>query len=72
MDTDKKIAAALAAVSMYLEAEQQAIYAQSAAGAAQPKAVTQGSLNIWGVSGRQAMMQMRNLMQMKSFHGTRF
>lgn len=74
MDTDKKIAAALAAVSMYLEAEQQALYAQAAAGAdaAQATAVSQSSMNIWGVSGRQAMMQMRNLMQMKSFHGTRF
>ena len=74
MDTDKKIAAALAAVSMYLEAEQQAVYAQAAAGAAaaQATAVSQSSMNIWGVSGRQALMQMRNMMQMKSFHGTRF
>jgi hypothetical protein len=70
MDTDKKIAAAIAAVSMYLEAEQQALYAQAAAD--QPPAVTQRSMNIWGVGGRQAMMQMRNLMQMKGFHGSRF
>jgi len=73
MALDKKIAAAMAAVSMYLEAEQQALYAQAAAGAeaAQAPAATQRSLNIWGVSGRQAMMQMGNLMQMKGFHGSR-
>ena len=31
----------------------------------------QVSLNLWGISGRQAQMQMRNLMQMKAFHGVR-
>ena len=71
MEIDKKIAAAIAAVSMYLEAEQQALYAQAAADAAQAPAVTQHSTNIWGVSGRQTMMQMRNLMQMKGLHGSR-
>lgn len=74
MEIDKKIAAAIAAVSMYLEAEQQALYAQAAAGAdaARAPAASQRSMNIWGVGGRQAMMQMRNLMQMKGFHGSRF
>lgn len=28
-------------------------------------------LNTWGMSGRQAQMQLRNLMQIKAFHGTR-
>ena len=43
MGTDKKKAAAIAAVQ----------------------------IRLWGLSGRQAMMQMGNLMQMKSFHGGR-
>ena len=73
MGTDKKTAAAIAAVMMHLEAEQQALAAQAAAAAGQGAApvVSQRALNIWGVSGRQAMMQMGNLMQMKSFHGGR-
>ena len=25
--------------------------------------------NLWGMSGRQAQMQLRNMMQLKAFHG---
>jgi len=25
--------------------------------------------NLWGISGRQAQMQLRNMMQLKAFHG---
>jgi hypothetical protein len=73
METDKKIAAAIAAVTMYLDAEQQALAAQAAAAAGEtgPEKVSPRALNVWGVSGRQALMQMGNLMQMKSFHGGR-
>ena len=62
---EKKMAAAMAAVSAYMQQEQEA-YQDKLAAAAKPKA---GELpNLWGQSGRQAMAQMRNLMQIKAFH----
>jgi len=38
----------------------------------QPPAPAPVAINLWGLSGRQAMMQMRNQMQMRGFHGARF
>ncbi len=68
MDKDKKQAAAIAAVTLYLKAEQEAAAMQAAA-AAQLPAVAHAAppLKVWGLSGRQAQMQMRNMMQMKTF-----
>jgi hypothetical protein len=63
---EKKMAAALAAVSAYMQQEQEA-YAEALAGAAEPKAPLVETANHWGQSGRQSMMAMRNLMQMKAF-----
>ena len=62
---EKKMAAALAAVSAYMQQEQE-VYQEKLA-AAEPK-TAHGALNLWGQSGRQAMGQMRNLMQLKAFH----
>jgi hypothetical protein len=62
---EKKMAAALAAVSAYMQQEQEA-YAEALAAAAEPKPPAVDS-NLWGQSGRQSMMAMRNLMQMKAF-----
>ena len=67
MAPDRKKAAAIAAVMNYIKSEEEMICAQAAAG---PQAAGPVSVNLWGVSGRQAMMQMRNLMQLRSFHGT--
>ncbi len=61
---EKKIAAAMAAVTAYL--------AQEAAAAAQPcepddtPAPVQ-PMRLWGISGRSAQMQNRTLMQMRTF-----
>ena len=68
MDKEKKQAAAIAAVTLYLKAEQEAAAMQAAA-AAQLPSVSQAAppLKVWGLSGRQAQMQMRNMMQMKTF-----
>ena len=75
MVLEKKKAAALAAVTYYIESEEEMLLAQAAAGrggvqpvAARPSA----AINLWGLSGRQAMMQMRNQMQMRGFHGAHF
>lgn len=74
MEIDKKMAAALAAVMQYIQSEEEMVVAQAMAGrsGAQPTAPASVSISPWGVSGRQAMMQMRNLMQMRGFHGARF
>ncbi|MBU2620936.1 MAG: hypothetical protein KKD92_01280 [Proteobacteria bacterium] len=77
MDKKAKIAAAIsAAVTNYIRIEEEslmmdqgALFAgQSASGGAQ---VTLPVINIWGFSGRQAIMQTRNLMQMKAFSRSR-
>ena len=73
MVLDKKMAAALAAVTYYIESEEEMALAQAAAGrgGVQPAASAAVAINLWGLSGRQAMMQMRNQMQMRGFHGSR-
>jgi hypothetical protein len=74
MVLDKKKAAALAAVTYYIESEEEMVLAQAAAGRSgvQPAARPPAAINLWGLSGRQAMMQMRSQMQMRGFHGARF
>ena len=64
---EKKMAAALAAVSAYMQQEQE-VYQDKLAAASAPPQAAMGTLNLWGHSGRQAMAQMRNLMQLKAFH----
>ena len=65
---EKKMAAALAAVNAYMQQEQEA-YAEAVAAAVEPVRARPPviELNLWGQSGRQSMMAMRNLMQMKAF-----
>ena len=67
MKKDKKMAAALAAVSATIKSEEEAALAAAPEMATRPGSLT--GLNLWGLSGRQSMMQMRNLMQLKSFSG---
>ena len=66
MDTDKKIAAAIAAVTAYLKTEEEMI-AMQAADTARAASAMPVAVNMWGISGRQAIMQIRNMMQMKAF-----
>jgi hypothetical protein len=75
----KKMAAALAAVTAYLKSEEEARmvsgdpYSQQgqAPGAVTVVEKIMVHQNPWGNSGRQAQMQMRSLMQLKSFHGAK-
>jgi len=62
---EKKIAAALAAVNMYIQQEEEAVCAQLAAPVAPPTPSVQS--NIWAMTGRQEMMAMRRLIQMRAF-----
>jgi hypothetical protein len=73
MEHDPKAAAAIAAVMQYIKTHEEAIALQSAMQAPQPQMPRFDQLSAslvkpWGVSGRQAQMQLRILMQLKSFH----
>jgi hypothetical protein len=66
MEDTKKITAAISAVMNYMRTEEEA----SAGGAFAP--VQAGPLDtvpvkLWAISGRQARMQMRTMMQMRTF-----
>jgi hypothetical protein len=65
----KKLAAAMAAVTTYMKT-----YEAAAAMAAPlpeptppPQPCVGGSINTWGITGRQALMQAGNMMQMRMF-----
>lgn len=71
----KKVVAAMSAVMQYIRTEEEVICAAAAFSkahqvqAAPAPAVPPVSISLWGISGRQTMMQMRNLMQLKAFPG---
>ena len=72
-ENSPKITAATAAVLQYIKSEEEAIARQFASPAAEPQmpAIFQPSaqqMKPWGLSGRQTQMQMRNLMQLRTFH----
>jgi hypothetical protein len=73
MGNARKTTAAISAVLQYIKTEEEAIAMQTAMQAAQPQMpmfAQQPAPGVkpWGVSGRQAQMQMRNLMQLRTFH----
>jgi hypothetical protein len=68
-ENNKKLVAATSAVLKYIQQQEEEIYTQPCPAAAHAPSV---KLRLWGLSGRQAQMQMRNLMQMKAFHGSKF
>ena len=65
-ETNTKIAAALAAVNAFLH-EEEALRQQEENEAARHAQPAPPDVNIWGLSGRQDMMNMRQLIQMKAF-----
>ena len=65
---EKRLAAALAAVATYIQTEEEALVMPPPQ-KPQPRCFDQG--NLWALSGRQGMMQMRGLMQMKTFNRLR-
>jgi hypothetical protein len=71
MENKTKVAAAVSAVMNYIKTEEEAVLVQAwAAGASAPvQAVSAGTgpVKLWAMSGRQARMQMRTLMQMRTF-----
>lgn len=73
MKAKKKIAA-VSAVLAYIKEEEDAVAAIAAQREYSQRALPRGlqhQMNIWGVAGRQAQMQLHTLMQAKAFHGLR-
>jgi hypothetical protein len=70
MENKKKMAAATAAVMNYIMTEEEAICIESMARPSvlpAPAPYSAAPVKLWGVSGRQSQMQMRNMMQMRTF-----
>ncbi len=69
MEKNKKISAAIAAVMNYISMEE-AVCMETPV---EDKKETGpcGSFSLWSLSGRQSQMQMRSMMQMKGFHGSK-
>jgi len=70
MENTKKVSAVISAVMNYIKTEEEAVYLQSMALPAVepiPEAYAAAPMKLWGMSGRQAQMQMRNMMQMRTF-----
>ncbi len=65
---EKRLAAALAAVTTYIQSEEE-VLVMPPPKRPEPRRFDQG--NQWALAGRQGMMQMRNLMQMKTFNRLR-
>lgn len=70
MEDKVKRAAAISAVMAYIKSEEEAACTLPAPAAPEKKAAPQ-EIKLWGISGRQTQMQLRNMMQLKAFHGTR-
>jgi hypothetical protein len=70
MKDNKKATAAIAAVMHFIQ-EEEAILMQQAAmdsmSQAPPVSAPAATISPWGMNGRQTQMQMRNLMQMRTF-----
>jgi len=71
MENRKKIAAAVSAVMNYVTTEEEALCIQALAAPAVepvPEAYAAAApVKLWGMSGRQSQMQIRNMMQRKTF-----
>jgi hypothetical protein len=69
----RKRTAIIAAVAHYIQTAEAAMPQSPDFQVAEPEANAPAAkeLNVWGISGRQQQMQMRVMMQMKAFHGSR-
>lgn len=66
---DKRKLAAIAGVMAYIREEEEAMCLAATQGqAADHTPTSPAPPKLWAASGRQAMMQNRNLMQVKAFH----
>ena len=66
MDEREKIAAVISAVLTYINTEEEIVRSSDLD---EHTMTTQSQQNLWGLSGRQAQMNMRTMISMKAFHG---
>jgi len=64
MKNDRKLAAVAAAVNMYIQTEEEALLQPPPEKPARRRAA---AAPLWGLSGRQHQMQLRGLMQLRTF-----
>jgi len=64
MNPDRKLAAVMAAVTMYIQNEEEALLQ---APPQKPARHAVAVSPLWGMSGRQHQMQLRGLMQLRTF-----
>ena len=71
MEKNKKMIAAVSAVVNYIknEEDQMRIQAANPVAAGQFQSAPLAPVKMWSMNGRMSMMQIRNLMQIKAFHG---
>ena len=69
MDDSKKMAAAMAAVMTYIKTEEEALAQAQMGLPAAPAGFEGPAFSAWSANGRQTQMQMRSLMQMRTFRG---
>ncbi len=71
MRNNKKVAAAIAAVTHYLRMEEETVMMQQAAMIDMPQVPSipapAKAVSPWSMNGRQTQMQIRNLMQLRTF-----
>jgi len=72
MKDNKKVTAAIAAVTHYMRMEEEAVLMQQTAMGGMPQVLSSvsppaTSISPWSMNGRQTQMQLRNLMQMRTF-----
>jgi hypothetical protein len=72
MKDNKKVTAAIAAVTHYMRMEEEAVLVQQTAMGGMPQVLSSvsapaTSISPWSMNGRQTQMQLRNLMQMRTF-----
>jgi hypothetical protein len=64
---EKRLAAAITAVTHYIQTEKEALCMPPV----KPVPRFSRQVNLWGLSGRQAIMQMGSMMQLKAFQRLR-
>lgn len=72
MKDNKKVTAVIAAVTYYMQMEEEAALMQQSTMGGMPSVLSSASapatrISPWSMTGRQTQMQMRNLMQMRTF-----
>ena len=72
MKDNKKVTAAIAAVTHYMRMEEEAVLMQQTAMGGMPQVLSSvsapaTSISPWSMNGRQTQMQLRNLMQLRTF-----